>query len=186
MLKVLRMHREEVSKIDAGLVSEELLSAAATAWDEAVELGEVYGVRNSQASVLAPNRDHRPNDDCDTTGIEPDFALVKHKNLVGGGSMAIIQPRQYHAHLRTLGYTKDQSDDIVQYIFEHGTVKGAPHLKPQHAEVLACAVGDNSIHYLGHVKMMSAVQPIHFRRDQQGRSIMPEEANRRRDRAAAH
>jgi ribonucleoside-diphosphate reductase alpha chain len=159
MLKVLRMHREEVSKIDAGLVSEELLSAAATAWDEAVELGEVYGVRNSQASVLAPTGTIGLMMDCDTTGIEPDFALVKHKNLVGGGSMAIINQTVPRA-LRTLGYTKEQSDDIVQYIFEHGTVKGAPHLKPQHAEVFACAVGDNAIHYLGHVKMMGAVQPF--------------------------
>src|SRR6185436_1549637 len=90
MLNVLRMHRAEVSKIDASLVAEELLSAAASAWDEAVELGELYGVRNSQASVLAPTGTIGLMMDCDTTGIEPDFALVKHKNLVGGGSMAII------------------------------------------------------------------------------------------------
>jgi ribonucleoside-diphosphate reductase alpha chain len=159
MLKVLRMHRAEVSKIDAGLVSEELLSAAATAWDDAVELGELYGVRNAQASVLAPTGTIGLMMDCDTTGIEPDFALVKHKNLVGGGSMAIVNqtvPRALH----TLGYNKEQSDEIVAYIFEHGTVKGAPHLKDEHAEVFACAVGDNSIHYLGHVKMMAAVQPF--------------------------
>jgi ribonucleoside-diphosphate reductase alpha chain len=159
MLKVLRMHREEVSKVDAGLVSEELLSAAASAWDEAVELGEIYGVRNSQASVLAPTGTIGLMMDCDTTGIEPDFALVKHKNLVGGGSMAIINQTVPRA-LKTLGYTKEQSDEIVQYIFDYGTVKGAPHLKPEHAEVFACAVGDNSIHYLGHVKMMAAVQPF--------------------------
>jgi ribonucleoside-diphosphate reductase alpha chain len=159
MLHVLRMHREEVSRIDAGLVSEELLSAAATSWDEAVELGEVYGVRNSQASVLAPTGTIGLMMDCDTTGIEPDFALVKHKNLVGGGSMAIINQTVPRA-LKTLGYTKEQSDAIVAYIFEHGTVKGAPHLKPEHAEVFACAVGDNAIHYLGHVKMMAAVQPF--------------------------
>jgi len=159
MLHVLRMHREEVSNIDAGLVSEELLSAAATAWDEAVELGEVYGVRNSQASVLAPTGTIGLMMDCDTTGIEPDFALVKHKNLVGGGSMAIINqtvPRALH----TLGYTDEQSDDIVKYIYEHNTVVGAPHLKKEHYDVFACAVGENSIHYLGHVKMMSAVQPF--------------------------
>ncbi len=159
MLRVLRQHREEVSKIDAGLVSEELLSAAATAWDDAVELGEVYGVRNSQASVLAPTGTIGLMMDCDTTGIEPDFALVKHKNLVGGGSMAIINQTVPRA-LKSLGYTKEQGDDIVKYIYDHNTVVDAPHLKKEHHEVFACAVGDNAIHYLGHVKMMSAVQPF--------------------------
>lgn len=159
MLNVLRMHRAEVSKIDANLVSEELLNAAATAWDEAVELGELYGVRNSQASVLAPTGTIGLMMDCDTTGIEPDFALVKHKNLVGGGSMAIVNQTVPRA-LKSLGYTKEQSDDIVAYIFEHNTVVDAPHLKKEHYDVFSCAVGDNAIHYLGHVKMMSAVQPF--------------------------
>lgn len=159
MLHVLRMHRAEVSKIDASLVSEELLSAAATAWDEAVELGELYGVRNSQASVLAPTGTIGLMMDCDTTGIEPDFALVKHKNLVGGGSMAIVNQTVPRA-LKTLGYTREQIDAIVGYIFEHGSVAGAPHLKDEHADVFSCAVGDNPIHYLGHVKMMAAVQPF--------------------------
>ncbi len=159
MLQVLRMHRAEVSKIDASLVSEELLSAAAAAWDEAVEFGELYGVRNSQASVLAPTGTIGLMMDCDTTGIEPDFALVKHKNLVGGGSMAIINQTVPRA-LRTLGYNSEESEPIVGYIYEHGTVKGAPHLKPEHASVFSCAVGDNPIHYLGHVKMMAAVQPF--------------------------
>jgi len=159
MLHVLRMHRAEVSKIDASLVAEDLLSSAASAWDEAVELGELYGVRNSQASVLAPTGTIGLMMDCDTTGIEPDFALVKHKNLVGGGSMAIVNQTVPRA-LRTMGYSKQQTDDIVAYIFEHGGVTGAPHLKLEHAPVFACAVGDNAIHYLGHVKMMSAVQPF--------------------------
>ena len=159
MLKILRQHREEVSKIDAGLVSEELLQAAATAWDDAVELGEVYGVRNSQASVLAPTGTIGLMMDCDTTGIEPEFSLVKHKNLVGGGSMAIINQTVPRA-LKSMGYPKDQSDDIVKYIFDNNTVEGAPHLKKEHYEVFACAIGDNAIHYLGHVKMMSAVQPF--------------------------
>lgn len=159
MLKVLRMHREAVSGIDASLVSEELLQAAATAWDEAVELGELYGVRNAQASVLAPTGTIGFMMDCDTTGIEPDFALVKHKNLVGGGSMAIINQTVPRA-LRSLGYNKDATDDIVKHIYEHGSVSDAPHLKPEHRDVFACAVGDNAIHYLGHVKMMSAVQPF--------------------------
>ena len=159
MLKVLRMHREAVSQIDAGLVSEDLLNAAATAWDEAVELGEVYGVRNSQASVLAPTGTIGLMMDCDTTGIEPDFSLVKHKNLVGGGSMAIVNQTVPRA-LRTMGYTKQQADEIVDFIFEHNTVVDAPHMKKEHYDVFACAVGDNAIHYLGHVKMMSAVQPF--------------------------
>ncbi len=159
MLKVLRMHRAEVSKIDASLVAEELLSAAATAWDEAVELGELYGVRNSQASVLAPTGTIGLMMDCDTTGIEPDFSLVKHKNLVGGGSMAIINQTVPRA-LKTLGYTPQQVDDIVKYIYEHNTVQGAPHIKDEHKPVFACAIGSDAIHYLGHVKMMSAVQPF--------------------------
>jgi ribonucleoside-diphosphate reductase alpha chain len=159
MLNVLRMHRAEVSKIDAGLVSEELLQAAATAWDEAVELGDLYGVRNSQASVLAPTGTIGLMMDCDTTGIEPDFSLVKHKNLVGGGSMAIVNQTVPRA-LRTMGYNKTQIDEIVDYIFEHNTVVDAPHLLKEHYEVFACAVGENAIHYLGHVKMMSAVQPF--------------------------
>lgn len=159
MLRVLRMHRAEVSKIDAGLVSEELLQAAASAWDEAVELGELHGVRNSQASVLAPTGTIGLMMDCDTTGIEPDFSLIKHKNLVGGGSMAIVNQTVPRA-LRTLGYTKQQADEIVDYIFEHNTVVDAPHLKKDHYDVFSCAVGDNAIHYLGHVKMMSAVQPF--------------------------
>lgn len=159
MLDVLRMHRQAVSDIDASLVSEDLLSAAATAWDEAVELGELYGVRNSQASVLAPTGTIGLMMDCDTTGIEPDFALVKHKNLVGGGSMAIVNQTVPRA-LRNLGYTKGQVDEIVAFIHDTGTVKGAPWLKPEHKEVFACAVGDDAIHYLGHVKMMSAVQPF--------------------------
>lgn len=159
MLKVLRQHRAEVPKIDASFVSEDLLNAAATAWDDAVELGEMYGVRNSQASVLAPTGTIGLMMDCDTTGIEPDFSLVKHKTLVGGGSMAIVNQTVPRA-LKTLGYTQSQVQEIVTYIHDHGSVEGAPHLKPAHADVFACAVGDNAIHYLGHVKMMSAVQPF--------------------------
>jgi ribonucleoside-diphosphate reductase alpha chain len=159
MIKVLRMHREAVSAINAALVSEDLLSAAATAWDEAVELAEVHGVRNSQASVLAPTGTIGLMMDCDTTGIEPDFSLVKHKNLVGGGSMAIVNqtvPRALH----TLGYTPEQINKIVDYIHDNSTVVGAPELKEEHYPVFACAVGENAIHYLGHVKMMGAVQPF--------------------------
>jgi ribonucleoside-diphosphate reductase alpha chain len=159
MLKVLKMHREAVSKINAGLVSEELLNAAATAWDEAVELGTLYGVRNSQASVLAPTGTIGLMMDCDTTGIEPDLGLVKVKKLVGGGTMSIVNQTVPRA-LKNLGYTKDQIDDIVNYIDIEKTILGAPHLKKDHENVFACSMGDNSIHYLGHVKMMGAVQPF--------------------------
>lgn len=159
MLNVLRMHRGEVSQIDASMVSEELLSAAAAAWDEAVELGELYGVRNSQASVLAPTGTIGLMMDCDTTGIEPDLGLVKVKKLVGGGTMHIVNQTVPRA-LKALGYTKAQTDEIVDYIDIEKTILGAPHLKKEHEPVFACSMGDNAIHYLGHVRMMAAVQPF--------------------------
>lgn len=159
MLDVLRMHRAEVSKIDASMVSEELLSAAASAWDEAVELGELYGVRNSQASVLAPTGTIGLMMDCDTTGIEPDLGLVKVKKLVGGGTMHIVNQTVPRA-LKALGYRPAEIDAIVGYIDEEKTILGAPHLKKEHEAVFACSMGDNAIHYLGHVKMMAAVQPF--------------------------
>ncbi|MDZ7785822.1 MAG: vitamin B12-dependent ribonucleotide reductase [Candidatus Saccharibacteria bacterium] len=159
MLKVLKMHREEVSNIDAKLVPEELLSAAAGAWDEAVELGTLYGVRNSQASVLAPTGTIGLMMDCDTTGIEPDLGLVKVKKLVGGGTMNIVNQTVPRA-LESLGYSKKQSKEIVDYIDEEKTIFGAPHLKKEHQAVFACSMGDNAIHYRGHVKMMGAVQPF--------------------------
>lgn len=159
MLKVLRMHREAVSGINPGLVAEELLSAAASAWDEAVELGELYGVRNSQASVLAPTGTIGLMMDCDTTGIEPDLGLVKVKKLVGGGTMSIVNQTVPRA-LKALGYDQKQIDDIVAYIDTEKTITGAPHLKDAHKDVFACSMGDNPIHYLGHVKMMAAVQPF--------------------------
>ena len=159
MIKVLKMHREAVSHIDASLVSEDLLNAAATAWDEAVELGQLYGVRNAQASVLAPTGTIGLMMDCDTTGIEPDLGLVKVKKLVGGGTMHIVNQTVPRA-LDALGYTKQQADEIVAYIDVEKTIIGAPHLKDEHLPVFACSMGDNSIHYLGHVKMMAAVQPF--------------------------
>lgn len=159
MLNVLKMHRAAVSDINAGLVSEELLSAAAAAWDDAVELGEKYGVRNSQASVLAPTGTIGLMMDCDTTGIEPDLGLVKVKKLVGGGTMHIVNQTVPRA-LKALGYNKAQIDAIVGYIDVEKTIVGAPDLKPEHLNVFACSMGDNSIHYLGHVKMMAAVQPF--------------------------
>jgi len=159
MLEVLRMHRKAVSDIDASYVAEELLSAAASAWDEAVELGELYGVRNSQASLLAPTGTIGLMMDCDTTGIEPDLGLVKLKKLVGGGTMSIVNQTVPRA-LKALGYSQKQVDDIVKYIDVEKTILGAPHLKKEHEPVFACSMGDNAIHYLGHVKMMSAVQPF--------------------------
>jgi ribonucleoside-diphosphate reductase alpha chain len=159
MIRVLKKHRAAVNEIDASQVSEELLQAAASAWDDAVELGERYGIRNAQASVLAPTGTISFMMDCDTTGIEPDFSLVKYKTLVGGGSMSIVNQTVPRA-LKTLGYTKQQAEDIVMHISENSTAIGAPHLRAEHLEVFACAVGENAIHYLGHVKMMAAVQPF--------------------------
>jgi ribonucleoside-diphosphate reductase alpha chain len=159
MLNVLRMHREAMNAIDASLVAEDLLSAATQAWDEANELGELYGVRNSQASVLAPTGTIGLMMDCDTTGIEPDLGLVKVKKLVGGGTMSIVNQTVPRA-LKALGYTPEQVKDIVAYIDTEKTILGAPHLKKEHEPVFACSMGDNAIHYLGHVKMMSAVQPF--------------------------
>lgn len=159
VIKVLKQHREALSTIDASLVEEELLNAAVTTWDEAVELGEKYGVRNSQASVLAPTGTIGFMMDCDTTGIEPDLGLVKLKKLVGGGNMSIVNqtvPRSLDA----LGYSQKQKDEILAYIDLEKTIIGAPHLKKEHESVFACSMGDNSIHYMGHVKMMSAVQPF--------------------------
>jgi len=159
MNRVFRKHRDAVRDIDASLVAEDLLSAAASVWDDAVELGEKYGVRNSQASVLAPTGTIGFMMDCDTTGVEPDFSLTKFKTLVGGGSMIIVNQTIPRA-LKTLGYSKAEAEDIVTYIHEHGTVQKAPHLKPSDYDVFACAVGENAIHYMGHVKMMGAVQPF--------------------------
>ncbi len=158
-LHVLRMHREAVEAIDASMVAEDLLSAATQSWDEAVELGELYGVRNSQASLLAPTGTIGLMMDCDTTGIEPDLGLVKVKKLVGGGTMSIVNQTVPRA-LRALGYTQEQVNDIVAYIDTEKTILGAPHLQKAHEPVFACSMGDNAIHYLGHVKMMSAVQPF--------------------------
>jgi ribonucleoside-diphosphate reductase alpha chain len=159
MIKVLKQHQKAVGSIDARLASERLLSAAASAWDEAVELAEMYGVRNSQASVLAPTGTIGLMMDCDTTGIEPDLGLVKTKKLVGGGTMSIVNQTVPRA-LKTMGYSKSQVDAIVRYIDEEKTIHGAPGLKEEHKDVFACSMGDNSIHYMGHVKMMAAVQPF--------------------------
>ncbi len=159
MLNVLRMHRAEAAKIDEELVPVELLSAAQRSWDDAVDTAEVHGVRNSQSTVLAPTGTIGLMMDCDTTGIEPDLALTKAKKLVGGGTMLIVNQTVPRA-LRRLGYSDDQVDAIIQYIDEHKTVIGAPAFDPEHLPVFACSMGDNPIHYMGHVTMMGAVQPF--------------------------
>ena len=159
MLRVLRKHQAAASEIDEEIVPSELLCAAQEAWDEAVELAEVNGVRNAQASVLAPTGTIGLLMDCDTTGIEPDLGLVKTKKLVGGGTMSIVNQTVSRA-LGKLGYTPEQAADIVAYVNENMSIIGAPHIKAEHLPVFACSMGDNTIHYLGHVKMMGAVQPF--------------------------
>jgi ribonucleoside-diphosphate reductase alpha chain len=159
MIKVLRMHQAEASRIDEEVVPPELLSAAQESWDEAVELAEQYGVRNSQASVLAPTGTIGLLMDCDTTGVEPDLGLVKTKKLVGGGTMSIVNQTIPRALVK-LGYGPDQVSEIVMYINEHMSILGAPHIAPEHLAVFACSMGDNTIHYSGHIRMMGAVQPF--------------------------
>ena len=124
-----------------------------------MELGESHGVRNSQASVLAPTGTIGLLMDCDTTGIEPDLGLVKTKKLVGGGTMSIVNQTIPRA-LAKLGYSPEQVDEIVAYVHETMTIVGAPHLVREHLPVFACSMGENSIHYSGHIRMMAAVQPF--------------------------
>jgi ribonucleoside-diphosphate reductase alpha chain len=159
MLNVLRMHQAEAARIDEDVVPPELLSAGQEAWDEAVELAEQFGVRNSQASVLAPTGTIGLLMDCDTTGVEPDLGLVKTKKLVGGGTMSIVNQTIPRALVK-LGYGPDQVVEIVTYINEHMSILGAPHVVPEHLPVFACSMGDNTIHYSGHIRMMGAVQPF--------------------------
>ncbi len=159
MLEVLRMHRAEVAKIDEELVPMDLLSAAQEAWDDAVETAERYGVRNSQATVLAPTGTIGLLMDCDTTGVEPDLGLVKTKKLVGGGTMSIVNQTVPRALVK-LGYSDQEIADIAAYIDQHKSILGAPHVLPAHLAVFACSMGDNTIHYRGHVQMLGAVQPF--------------------------
>ena len=158
--RVLEMHRaanDALGQTDA--VPGDLVDAAADAWDRALADASVHGMRNSQATVLAPTGTIGLAMDCDTTGIEPDLALVKTKKLVGGGTMSIVNQTIPRA-LRRLGYTPEQVDEIVAYIDDHMSVIGAPHLAAEHVAVFACSMGDNTIHYEGHIRMMGAVQPF--------------------------
>jgi ribonucleoside-diphosphate reductase alpha chain len=160
MLNVLRMHRDANQEIDnIDVVQQDLVAAATHAWDSAVRDGEEYGVRNSQATVLAPTGTIGLMMDCDTTGIEPDLGLVKFKKLVGGGNMSIVNQTVPRA-LTNLGYEGPVVDRIIQYIDVNKTIVGSPDLKAEHLPVFACSMGDNTIHYEGHVRMMGAAQPF--------------------------
>ncbi len=160
MIGVIAKHRAAVGNIQhADAVPDDLLAAARHAWDEALDLGEVSGFRNAQATVLAPTGTISFMMDCDTTGVEPDFSLVKSKKLVGGGEITMVNKTVPMA-LHELGYAPGEADEIVAFIDERNTVVGAPYLKAEHYPVFDCAIGDRSIHYSGHVKMMGAVQPF--------------------------
>jgi ribonucleoside-diphosphate reductase alpha chain len=162
-LRVMRKHRDAVSEINVKQVPADLFAGAKQSWDEAVELGEDFGYRNAQATVLAPTGTIGFMMDCDTTGVEPDIALVKYKKLVGGGLMKIVNQTVPMA-LEKLGYTKPEIEAIVHHIDEQETIEGAPFLKDEHLPVFDCAFkaanGDRSIHYMGHIRMMGATQPF--------------------------
>jgi ribonucleoside-diphosphate reductase alpha chain len=160
MVGVIAKHRAAVGNIQhPDSVPDDLLAGARRAWDEALEIGEVHGFRNAQATVLAPTGTISFMMDCDTTGVEPDFSLVKSKKLVGGGEITIVNKTVPMA-LGELGYAPREVEEIVAFIDERGGVVGAPHLKSEHYPVFDCAIGERAIHYMGHVKMMGAVQPF--------------------------
>jgi ribonucleoside-diphosphate reductase alpha chain len=157
---VMRMHRDASHAIpDAACIDGALLTAARRSWDEAVELGERFGYRNAQATVLAPTGTISFLMDCDTTGVEPDFSLVKFKELVGGGQMTIVN-KTVPLALQTLGYSEQHVEQIEAYLAEHDTIVGAPDLNEEHLPVFDVAVGERAISHMGHIKMMGAVQPF--------------------------
>jgi len=163
MLDVIRMHREAVRGIKPENVQPQLLLAAQQSWDEALSLGERHGYKNSQVTVLAPTGTIGFMMDCDTTGIEPDLALVKYKKLVGGGVIKIVN-NTVPAAMMKLGYTPEQTSEIVAYIDKSSTVEGAPHFRAEHLPVFDCSLapagGGRSISWTGHVRMMAATQPF--------------------------
>ena len=162
-LKVMRKHRAACDRIDTAFVPYDLMQAARESWDGAIELGQKYGFRNGQTTVLAPTGTIAFLMDCDTTGIEPDIAIVKYKRLVGGGLLKIVNHTVPEA-LRKLGYSDAEVEAIIAHIDASDTIEGAPHLKDEHLPVFDCAFrssnGTRSIHYMGHIRMMSAVQPF--------------------------
>jgi len=160
MIGVIAKHRAAVGNIEhSASVPSDLLTACRTAWDDALNIGEIHGYRNAQATVLAPTGTISFMMDCDTTGVEPDFSLVKSKKLVGGGEITIVNKTVPMA-LEKLGYAPREVEETVAFIDERNSIVGAPYVKTEHYPVFDCAVGDRAIHYLGHVKMMGAVQPF--------------------------
>jgi len=163
MLRVIERHREYAHKLETAYVPLDLLRAARESWDEALKLGQTAGYRNSQATVIAPTGTIAFMMDCDTTGIEPDIALIKYKKLVGGGMLKIVNHTVPRA-LQRLGYDSREIQEIVEYLDEHETIEGAPHLPDAHLAIFDCAFkprsGSRTIHYQGHLKMMGAVQPF--------------------------
>lgn len=166
MLEVMNLHRDAVKKIEVAKMPSNLKNLVNDAWDswtDAIEIGELYGFRNSQATVLAPTGTIAFMMDCDTTGIEPDIALVKYKVLSGGGMLKIVN-KSVPLALRNLGYSETQINDIIDFINKQDTIEGAPHLREEHLAVFDCAFkaakGKRSIHYKGHIKMMAVTQPF--------------------------
>src|SRR5436309_780552 len=160
MVGVIAKHRAAVGNIqDTDTVPADLISAARKSWDDALDLGEVHGYRNAQATVLAPTGTISFMMDCDTTGVEPDFSLVKSKKLVGGGEITIVN-KSVQMALEKLGYAPAEAEEVVAFVDERNTVVGAPYVKAEHYPVFDCAVGERAIHYSGHVRMMGAVQPF--------------------------
>ena len=158
--RVMRKHAAANDAVRAvGADDARILHEATKAWQECLAIGEKNGYRNAQASVIAPTGTIGLMMDCDTTGLEPDLALVKFKKLVGGASMQIVNQTVPRA-LRTLGYQEETVEAIVEYIAEHGHVVDAPGLKPEHYSVFDCAMGERSISAMGHIKMMAAIQPF--------------------------
>src|SRR2546430_5137721 len=160
MIGVMAQHRAAVGNIqDSDVIPADLLSACRQAWDDVLNIGELHGYRNAQATVLAPTGTISFMMDCDTTGVEPDFSLVKSKKLVGGGEITIVN-KSVQMAFEKLGYTPAEAEEIVAFVDERNTVVGAPYVKSEHYPVFDCAVGDRPIHYTGHTKMMGAVQPF--------------------------
>ena len=166
MMEVIKMHRAAVDEIDASKIPKalkNLVDDAKKVWDDAIVLGEKFGYRNAQVTVLAPTGTIAFLMDCDTTGIEPDIAIVKYKTLAGGGMLKIVN-KSVPLALKTLGYSEDTTKGILEYISEKDTIEGAPGLKEEHLSIFDCAFkpskGKRAIHYAGHIKMMSAVQPF--------------------------
>src|SRR5580704_8143168 len=160
MIGVIAKHRAAVGNIaSTETVPNDLLVAARKSWDDALNIGEINGYRNAQATVIAPTGTISFQMDCDTTGLEPDFSLVKSKKLVGGGEITIVN-KTVPLGLEKLGYAPNEVAEVVAYIDERNTIVGAPYVKSEHYPVFDCAVGDRAIHYSGHVKMMGAIQPF--------------------------